>query len=45
MNQRLTAILPCNDLDAAQTFFERLGFRLGPGFSDYRIGGGGGNSF
>src|SRR5277367_6955997 len=27
MDQRLTAILPCNDLDAAQAFFERLGFK------------------
>ena len=38
MEQRLTAILPCNDLDAAQAFFERLGFRLGPGsLDDYRM--------
>jgi hypothetical protein len=38
MNQRLTAILPCNDLDAAQRFFERLGFRLEPGsLTDYRM--------
>ncbi|HET6607267.1 MAG TPA: hypothetical protein VFG62_11385 [Rhodopila sp.] len=28
MQQRLTAILPCNDLDKAQVFFERLGFAL-----------------
>jgi hypothetical protein len=26
MAQGLTAILPCNDLNAAQAFFERLGF-------------------
>lgn len=26
MDERLTAILPCNDLDDAQAFFERLGF-------------------
>jgi predicted lactoylglutathione lyase len=31
VNQRLVAILPCNDLDAAQGFFERLGFRIAPG--------------
>jgi predicted lactoylglutathione lyase len=31
MQQRLTAILPCNDLDAAQAFFERLGFSLDAG--------------
>jgi hypothetical protein len=24
MRQQMTAILPCNDLDAAQRFFERL---------------------
>jgi hypothetical protein len=28
MEQRLTAILPCNGLDTAQGFFERLGFSL-----------------
>ncbi len=38
MDERLTAILPCNDLDAAQAFFERLGFRLKPGSpADYRM--------
>jgi hypothetical protein len=38
MDQRLTAILPCNDLDAAQAFFERLGFTLSPGsLDDYRM--------
>lgn len=38
MEQRLTAILPCNDLDAAQLFFERLGFALRPGSPpDYRM--------
>ena len=26
MDQRLTAILPCNDLDATEVFFGRLGF-------------------
>ena len=26
MNTRLTAILPCNDLDAAEAFYNRLGF-------------------
>jgi len=25
--QRLTAILPCNDLDASEAFYNRLGFR------------------
>ena len=30
MEQRLTAVLPCNDLDAAQRFFERLGFAVTP---------------
>ncbi len=38
MEQRLTAILPCNDLDAAQAFFERLGFTLDSGsLDDYRM--------
>ena len=38
MEQRLTAILPCNDLDAAQSFFERLGFKLDEGSLDeYRM--------
>jgi catechol 2,3-dioxygenase-like lactoylglutathione lyase family enzyme len=38
MDQRLTAILPCNDLDAAQAFFERLGFRREQGSpDDYRM--------
>ena len=37
MNQRLTAILPCNDLDAAQRFFERLGFKVDGGLDDYRM--------
>jgi catechol 2,3-dioxygenase-like lactoylglutathione lyase family enzyme len=37
--QRLVAILPCNDLDAAQAFFERLGFRRSPEdhYDEYRI--------
>ena len=38
MDQRLTAILPCNDLDAAQAFFERLGFQRDDGSpDDYRM--------
>jgi len=38
MNQGLTAILPCNDLDAAQAFFERLGFNRDDGSpDDYRL--------
>jgi hypothetical protein len=38
MGQRLTAILPCNDLDAAEAFFLRLGFTRGPGSpDDYRV--------
>ena len=38
MDQRLTAILPCNDLDAAQAFFERLDFRRDTGSpDDYRM--------
>ena len=37
MIERLTAILPCNDLDAAQRFFERLGFQVEGGPDDYRM--------
>ncbi len=38
MHQRLTAILPCNDLDAAEAFFKRLGFARDPGSpDDYRM--------
>src|SRR5271156_583920 len=38
MDQRLTAILPCNDLDAAEAFFSRLGFKCDPGSLDeYRM--------
>jgi catechol 2,3-dioxygenase-like lactoylglutathione lyase family enzyme len=31
------AILPVNDMDAAQHFFGRLGFRLTGDYGDYRI--------
>jgi hypothetical protein len=34
MQERLTAILPCNDLDAAEAFFVRLGFERDPGSLD-----------
>jgi len=38
MQERLTAILPCNDLDAAEAFFARLGFERDPGSPDeYRM--------
>lgn len=38
MDERLTAILPCNDLDAAQAFFESLGFTRDKGSPDeYRM--------
>ena len=37
MDQRLTAILPCNDLDKAQAFFERLGFQRETSPNDYRM--------
>jgi len=39
MQQTLTAILPCNDLDASQAFYARLGFSLADGgdHGDYRI--------
>lgn len=37
MEQSLTAILPCNDLEQAQTFFERLGFNREDSPDDYRM--------
>jgi predicted lactoylglutathione lyase len=37
MDQRLVAILPCNDFDAAQAFFERLGFAREDSPDDYRM--------
>jgi hypothetical protein len=37
MDQRLTAILPCNDLDQAHAFFERLGFSRAERPDDYRM--------
>jgi hypothetical protein len=38
MQQGLTAILPCNDLDAAEAFFARLGFQRERGsLDDYRM--------
>jgi hypothetical protein len=36
MDQRLTAILPCNDLDAAEAFFSRLRFNPGS-LDEYRM--------
>ena len=38
MEQHLTAILPCSDLDAAEAFFARFGFRRLDGSpDDYRM--------
>jgi len=37
MDQRLIAVLPCNDLDRAQAFFERLGFTRSESPDDYRM--------
>lgn len=37
MDQHLTAVLPCNDLDRAQAFFERLGFNREESPRDYRM--------
>jgi catechol 2,3-dioxygenase-like lactoylglutathione lyase family enzyme len=34
---RLTAILPCNDLDASEAFYAKLGFRRRAIYDDYRI--------
>jgi catechol 2,3-dioxygenase-like lactoylglutathione lyase family enzyme len=33
----LTAILPCNDLDASEDFYRRLGFTHRAGPDDYRM--------
>lgn len=37
MARRMIAILPCNDLEASQAFYGRLGFRRIAGRDDYRI--------
>ncbi len=37
LEQRLTAILPCNHLDQSQAFFERLGFLRQASPDDYRM--------
>ncbi len=37
----ITAIVPCNDLDASQAFYERLGLRVEGDHGDYRILGDG----
>jgi len=37
MDQRLTAILPCNNPEQAQAFFERLGFSREASPDDYRM--------
>lgn len=36
-SQTLTAILPCNNLDASETFYARLGFTRRGGDDNYRI--------
>lgn len=35
--QRLTAILPCNDLDRSEAFYQRLGFVHRDGEEGYRM--------
>jgi hypothetical protein len=37
VDQRLTVILPSNDLNKAQGFFERLGFKVEGGAAEYRM--------
>lgn len=38
VEQRMTAILPCNDVDAGEAFFRRLGFARDDGeCGDYRM--------
>ena len=36
-DHRACAILPCNDIDSTQAFYERLGFRLAAGDEGFRI--------
>src|ERR1700691_4688207 len=35
--QRLTAIVPCNDLDVSEAFYRQLGFKYREGDDRYRI--------
>jgi hypothetical protein len=37
MRDQMTAILPCNDLDASEPFYTRLGFTQRRRDSDYRM--------
>jgi hypothetical protein len=37
VDQQLTTILPCNDLDVAQAFFELLSFAATGGPDDFRM--------
>jgi hypothetical protein len=36
-SEMLVAILPCNDLDASETFYRGLGFERAGGIDSYRI--------
>ncbi len=36
-SRRLTAVLPCNDLDRSEAFYRRLGFTHRSGPDDYRM--------
>lgn len=36
-DHRVTAILPCHDLDRSQAFYERIGLVLDSDYGDYRI--------
>ncbi len=37
IQHQATAILPCNDIDATQAFYERLGFAMSAGDAGFRI--------
>jgi catechol 2,3-dioxygenase-like lactoylglutathione lyase family enzyme len=37
IEHRISAILPCNDIDATQAFYERLGFAMTEGEPGFRI--------
>ncbi len=36
-DHRAVAIVPCDDLEASQSFYARLGFKLASDYGDYRI--------
>ncbi len=37
MNHHVVAIVLCNDLDASEAFYKRLGFKVSSDYGEYRI--------